>query len=96
MKRGPQSSKLSLEQISRLRYIQSRRRAEAGSIPQLAHYMRAPFRWQTLSQALRGRAIRLINYQFIVDWLNEHKTETGSRTAESRSAQVPAVRGPSV
>ena len=90
MKRGPQSSKLSLEQIAMLRKIQMRRR---DGIPQFAKFMKAPFRWQTLSQALRGRPIRLINHQFIVDWLNAQKTETGSRTAESRSAQMPAVRG---
>lgn len=93
MKRGPQSSRLSFEQITELRKIQMRRR---DGIPQLAKFMKAPFRWQTLSQALRGRPVRLINYQFIVDWLNEQKTETGSRAAQSRSAQVPAVRGGSL
>ena len=87
-KRGPQSSRLSLDQITLLRKIQMRRR---DGLPQLAEHMKAPFRWQTLSQALRGRPIRLINYQFIVDWINEQKTET--RGAEPRPAQVPAVRG---
>jgi phosphatidylserine/phosphatidylglycerophosphate/cardiolipin synthase-like enzyme len=92
LSRGPQSAKLSLEQITRLRHVQTSRRGEAGSIPQLAKYMKAPFRWQTLSQALRGRPIRLINFQFIVDWLNEQKTET-RRPANPRPPQVPAVRG---
>lgn len=86
MKRGPQSAKLSLEQITVLRKIQSRRR---DGISGLASYMKTPFRWQTLAQALRGRAIRLINHQFIVEWLNEQKTET----ADPRPAQVPAMRG---
>ena len=85
MKRGPQSAKLSLEQITILRRIQSRRRQ---GIPGLAAYMKTPFRWQTLSQALRGRGIRLINYQFIVEWLNEQKAETG----DARPAQMPAMR----
>lgn len=88
MKRGPQSSKLSREQIAHLRRIQMRRR---DGIPQLAKFMKAPFRWQTLSQALHGQPIRLINYQFIVDWLNAQKVET--RVANPRTAQVPAVRG---
>jgi len=88
-KRGPQSAKLSIEQITVLRKIQSRRR---DGIPGLAAFMKAPFRWQTLSQALRGKPIRLINYQFIVDWLREdaEKTKPGPNP---RAAQVPAVRG---
>jgi hypothetical protein len=97
MKRGPQSSKLSLDQITLLRKIQMRRR---DGIPQLAEFMKAPFRWQTLSQALRGRPIRLINYQFIVDWLASERSRTGkdeqkteTRGAEPRPAQMPAVRG---
>jgi hypothetical protein len=80
------------EQIAHLRRIQMRRR---DGIPGLAAFMKAPFRWQTLSQALRGRPIRLINYQFIVDWLaskggDEKKTKDSSIP---RPAQVPAVRG---
>lgn len=94
MKKGPSSAKLSFDQITVLRRIQSRRRE---GIEKLAAYMKTPFRWQTLSQALRGRGIRLINYQFIVDWLlNEQKTEGGeggSHSADSRASQVSAVRG---
>ena len=91
MKRGPQSAKLSLEQITVLRRIQSRRR---DGISGLAEFMKAPFRWQTLAQALRGRAIRLINHQFIVDWLaNEGGDAEKTTAANPRSAQVPAVRG---
>lgn len=93
MKRGPQSAKLSLEQITVLRKIQSHRR---DGIPGLAAFMKAPFRWQTLSQALRGRPIRLINHQFIVDWLATAEGQDGQKTkdgAKPRPAQVPAVRG---
>jgi len=93
MKTGPQTKKLSFEQIAELRKIQTR--VEGRSLPKLREFMKAPFSWQTLSQALKGRPIWQPNYQFIVDWLERQngQTETGSQqSGEPRAPKVPAVR----
>lgn len=91
MKRGPQSKKLTFEQIELLRKIQMQ--IEGRSLPKLREHMKAPFGWQTLSQALKGRPIWQPNYQFIVEWLNGQTIEAEVGGSESRPPKVPAVRG---
>jgi len=90
MKRGPQSLKLSFDEIEELRKFQLRQR---WGIEELRDYMGMPFRWPVLSLALRGKPIRLCNHKAIVDWIYAHEEEIEGHAVKPRSAQVPAVRG---
>ena len=56
-----------------IQLLEGFRRQRRYSLPQLSHeVMVAPFKWNTLKQALDGKAIWEFNYHFIVDWVERN------------------------
>lgn len=69
---GRQSRALLPSQILRLRSFANGKRL---SLPQLRLSMDAPFKWGVLQRALDGERVWIVNYSFIVDWLDKHCPE---------------------
>lgn len=72
MSPGRQSKALGRVDIQRLAAFRAARRL---SVPQLKLAMQAPFKWGVLQRALRGEPIWILNYNFIVEWLDVHQPE---------------------
>jgi hypothetical protein len=69
---GRQSKVLRPADLQRLAGYRAARRL---SIPQLKLAMDAPFKWGVLRHALRGEPVWILNYNFIVEWLDAHCPE---------------------
>lgn len=66
---GRESKPLLPSDLQRLAEYRNKRRL---SVPQLKLAMAAPFKWGVLQRALRGEPIWILNYKFIVEWLDAH------------------------
>lgn len=67
MTTGKESKALSAEMIRRLNEFRS---AKRYSLPQVKLAMNAPFTYNVLRRALDGKAIWILNYEFIEKWLD--------------------------
>jgi hypothetical protein len=97
MPRGRQSRALSQGQIERLKEFQRRMHASGrgGSVPQLKLAMNpAPFHWPVLQRALRGEPIWILNYEFIVEWL-DRVVPNGANSEERDSTLFDSKRAAS-
>jgi hypothetical protein len=66
---GLPSQKLTADQIGRLEKF---RRAKRLSLATMNRTMASPFRWQTLSRALEGKAVWIFNHDYIVAWIDRY------------------------
>ena len=73
MSPGRQSKALLPQQIQLLSRFMF---AERLSLPQLKLAMDAPFKWAVLRRALHGEPIWILNYKFIVEWIDQHLPES--------------------
>jgi hypothetical protein len=73
MSPGRQSKALLPADLARLSRYRIDRRL---SVPQLKLAMDAPFKWGVLQRALRGEPVWILNYKFIVEWLDAHCPES--------------------
>jgi hypothetical protein len=92
MVRGRQSKALLPAYLARLSKFRAERRL---TVPQLKLAMAAPFKWPVLSKALRGEPIWILNYNFIVEWLDKHVPEVpaaidGKAAASGERREVAA------
>jgi hypothetical protein len=83
MSPGRQSKALLPGDLARLSRFRIDRRL---SVPQLKLAMHAPFKWGVLQRALRGEPIWILNYKFIVEWLDAHFPESPAPPIDRKAA----------
>lgn len=78
MPRGRESRTLDADRIRQLKDYQRAmyRAGRGGSVQTLKLAMEAPFKWGVLQKALQGKRIWIMNYLFIVEWIDKHLEES--------------------
>lgn len=80
---GRESKALYPTDLARLSAYRAARRL---SVPQLKLAMEAPFKWSVLQRALRGEPIWILNYNFIVAWLDIHCGTVKAGSVDGKAA----------